>query len=291
MIRTILVVLCLCVLVETRAAIDPAALAEARELYGQRMNEEATKAFEALRSGDATAPEPWFYLGLLAMRRDEPEPAAKLLGKAAELNPADAETWRRLGDAYGRAAQKAGLFSRLGFARECREAYERAVAIDPRNVEARFSAMNFYLEAPSFVGGGFDKAHVAADAILAIDAQRGRIAKALVFVREKKFDEAFAVYEPLLKANPDDYFARYQFGRIAAESGTRLDEGIGALQHCLTLTPPEGAPGHGPAHWRIGNIHERKGDLAAARRAYESAVQLEPAFAPAQEALKRLPSS
>jgi tetratricopeptide (TPR) repeat protein len=274
--------------VTAAGAIDRGRLDAAKELYGQRRNDEAQAAFEALRKEDPDAHEPWFYLALLAARRDDEVDAVKCMEKAVELNPNDAEYQRRLGDSYGRSAQKAGTLGKLGWARKCRAAYERAVELNPRSIEARSSLMGYYMQAPGIVGGGMDKAHAQADAILQLDPAAGRVAKAQLFVREKKYGDAFALYEAVLRQQPDDYPALYQLGRLAAESGERLDSGLASLQRCLAMTPPQNAPGHAAAHWRIGNIHEKKGDRAAARSEYEAALKLDPKFTQAADSLKKL---
>src|SRR5207253_366475 len=100
-----------------------------------------------------------------------------------------------------------------------------------------------------------------------LDAGRGRLAFASLYASEKKYAEAFAELDETLKAAPDDYPALYQVGRLAAVSGERVDRGIAALQKCLTLAPPPNAPGHDAAHWRLGNLWEKKGDKPAARAA------------------------
>ena len=103
-----------------------------------------------------------------------------------------------------------------------------------------------------------------------------------------EFAEAFALYEDALKENPDDYNSLYAIGRGAALSGQRLERGMEALARCLALTPPPNSPGHAAAHWRMGNIWEKKGDKAAARSAYEAALKLDAAFKNAIDALKAL---
>jgi tetratricopeptide (TPR) repeat protein len=194
----------------------------------------------------------------------------------------------RLGDAYGRGAQKAGILSKLGLAGKCRGAYEKAVALDPKNIEARMALVNYYQQAPGFAGGDSAKALAQAQEIKKLDPARGRIALASYWVGEKKYDLAFAEFDEVLKAQPDDYAALYQSGRVAAMSGKRLDRGLEVLRVCLGQTPPKGQPGHAAVHWRIGNILEKKGDKAAARTAYQAALAADPSFAPAKESLKKL---
>lgn len=264
---------------EQQAAVD---------LYNQRKNAEAKAAFEKLAAADTKNAEVWHFLGQVAIRADDPETAAKHHEKAVALDPANSNYHLRLGDAYGRSAQKAGIFSKMGLAGKCRTAYEKAVALDPKNIDARFSLMGFYQQAPGIAGGGTDKAMMQAQEIKKLDPARGRQAIAGVYAADKKYDLAFAEYEEVLKATPNDYGALFQTGRLAAISGERLDHGLKVLQQCLAMTAPEGQPPHAAAHWRIGFILEKKGDKAGARAAYEASLKLDPKFPQAIESLKKL---
>ena len=269
-------------------ALDQAAYTEAVGLYGQHRPLEAQKIFETLAAAEPANADVQFYLGRLALQRDDPEQAVTYLEKAAQLSPQDSRMQLRLGDAYGRSAQKAGLFSKMSWAGKCRTAYEKAVELDPKSIDARWSLMEFCRPAPGVVGGGLDKALVQAREIKKLDENRGRIAVAMVFTADKKYDEAFAEFDEALQANPTNYLALFQTGRLAAISGERLDRGLAVLRQCLELSPAEDQPPHAAAHWRIGNILEKKGDKSGARTAYEAAIKADPSFLPAVEALKKL---
>lgn len=264
---------------ELQAAVD---------LYNQRKNPEAKAAFEKLTTTDAKNAEAWQHLGLLAQRASDFDTAIKHGEKAVGLEPNNSMFHLRLGDAYGQAVQKASFFSKPGLASKCRTAYEKAVELDPKNIDARFSLMSYYQQAPGIAGGGIDKALVQAQEIKKLDAARGRFAFATLYVSDKKYDQAFAEFEEVLKAKPDDYAALFQTGRLAAISGQRLDHGLEVLRQCLTMTTPEGQPPHAAAHWRIGFILEKKGDKAGARAAYEASLKLDPKFPQAIESLKKL---
>lgn len=77
-------------------------------------------------------------------------------------------------------------------------------------------------------------------------------------------------------------------GRVAASSGQRLDEGEQALAAYLQREPAPGAPPHGAARWRLGQIREHRKDTAGARREYETAVRLDSTVRAATQALERL---
>jgi len=272
----------------THAARTPE-LQAAIDLYNQRgKNTEAKAAFEKLVAADAKNAEAWHYLGQLALRADDHETAVKHAEKAVALEPTSSTFQLRLGDAYGRTAQKAGVFSKMSWAGKCRDAYQRAVELDPKNVDARFAIMGFYQQAPGLVGGGMDKAYNEAAEIQKLDAARGREAYERLYLADKKHAEAFALWEPMLQETPDNYLANFRIGRLAALSGEQLDRGLALLRKCLDLKPAASAPGHEAVHFRIGGILEKKGDKAGAKAAYETALKLAPQFAQAAEALKKL---
>jgi tetratricopeptide (TPR) repeat protein len=264
---------------EQQAAVD---------LYNQRKNAEAKAAFEKLAAADAKNAEAWHYLGQLAQRSGDLEAAVKHAQKAVALAPGVSSYHLRLGDAYGQSAQRASVFSKMGLAGKCRDAYQKAVALDPKNVDARFAIMSFYQQAPGIIGGGMDKAYNEAAEIQKLDAARGREAHERLYLADKKHAEAFALWEPLLRDSPDSYLAHFRIGRLAAITGEQMDRGLELLKKCLGLTPPPGVPGHEAVHFRIGTIMEKKGDKAAAKAAYETALKLAPQFGQAAEALNKL---
>lgn len=276
-------------LICTTALLHAATLSEdAMELFKARKYPDACIAFEKIAAADPHNAEIQFYLGRMALIRGEQGKAVAHLEKAIALSPKDARFHHRLGDAYGLTAQNAGLFSKMSWAGKCRTSYEKAVDLDPKNIDARLSLMGFYQQAPGIAGGGTDKALNQAQEIKKLDPIRGRFALATIYATEKKFDQAFAEFEEVLKTTPDDYGALYQTGRLAAISGERLDRGLTVLWQCLTLTPPENQPPHAAAHWRIGNIMEKQGDKTGARAAYEASLKLDPKFQQAIESLKKL---
>lgn len=272
----------------TLAVVDDTKLKSATDLFTQRKLAEAQQAFEALAQTDPSQPELQFYLGWIALQKDDADKAIGYLERATLAAPREGRYQLRLGDAYGRAAQKASVFSQLGLAKKCKTAYEKAVELDGRNVEARQALMNFYLQAPGFAGGSTEKAQTLAEETKQFDPPRGRQMLASVYSAQKKYDLAFAQFEEVLKEKPDDYTSLYQLGRLAANSGQSLDRGLAALRRCVEMPVPEGEPGHAPAWWRIGNILEKQSDKKGARAAYEAALRTDPKFSQAIEALKKL---
>jgi len=277
-------------LLATSAFADtrPGELDAARALYDAGRFPDAQLAFEKLAAADPSSAEVHYYLGQLALQRDDAETAVHELERSVASGPGAARSHNALGDAYGRSAQKAGMFGQFSLARRSLAEYQRAIALQPDNVDFHESLFAYFLQAPSLVGGGTEKAAGEAEAIRKLDLGRGRRAYATLFIAEKKYDLALAELDELLKASPDDYASLYQVGRLAAVSGLHLDRGLAALRRCLELAAPADAPGHAAAQWRLGNVLESKGDAAGARAAYQAALKLDPGFTAASDALNRL---
>lgn len=266
-------------------AADQALREQVTELFKQRQWAEAQAVLEKAVAAEPGNAEAWHSLGLTHLARNDAEQAVAALEKAAGLEPAKGEYFLQLGHAYGLSAMKAGLFGKLGFARKCKAAYDKAVALDPRNINARWSVMEYCRQAPGFVGGGMEGAYAQAAEIRKLDLRRGRAAYASLYSAEKKYAEAFALYEAVLTEKPDDEDALFQVGRLAARSGEQLDRGLRGLQ---TLAAREGRPPDARTHTLIGQILEKLGDKAGARAAYETAIAIDPKSTQAIESLRKL---
>ena len=78
--------------------------------------------------------------------------------KAVTEDPRNSSYHDWLGRAYGRRAEESSFVTALPYANKTRAAFERAVALDPSNLEALSDLFEYYLQAPGIVGGGVDKA-------------------------------------------------------------------------------------------------------------------------------------
>jgi tetratricopeptide (TPR) repeat protein len=125
------------------AAVDPAQLAAARSLYEARKTSEAQQAFEKIAAADPQCADAHYFLAHLALGRDDAKAAVASAEKCVALAPDNADGQHTLGDAYGRSAQQAGVFSKFGYARKCLAAFQRAVALAPDRVEFHQSLFDY----------------------------------------------------------------------------------------------------------------------------------------------------
>jgi protein O-GlcNAc transferase len=185
-----------------------------------------------------------YQAGKRAVQRKEHAVAMEQLERAVALAPGDADYHHWLGNSYAWAAATAPLCDKAALGRKSLAAYQRALELDPDNLSARLSLMNFYRHVPRMLGGGVARAREEAEEIRRRDPVEGAYALAVLHWHEKKYPAAFAALAEVLRQKPAHYAANFLFGRVALASGERVPEGTAALRRCLKLTPAETDESH-----------------------------------------------
>ena len=321
--RVLLPFLLLVALAPTHArAADPADVEGGVRLYREGRLEEARLALTPAATAKPPNATAVFYLGRVALDRDEPKEAQRWFEAAIALDDRSSTYHMWLGRAYGTQAQRAGKLSQIGLARKTKSEFERAAALDPENLDAREDLIQYYLQAPGIVGGSATKAKEQAAEIEKRDPLRGAMAHASValdqkdfagaerqfrsaiaafpdsvgprialgqfFVRGEKYDQAFAVFDSILAAHPDDRNALYLVGRTGAISGQRLERAEQALKDYLAAPPRPNTPKPAGAHWRLGMVYEKQGRKELAAEEYRKSLAIDPEFKEAKKSLAKL---
>ncbi len=241
-----------------------------------------------------------------------------------EQLPQSSNAWLWLGNAYGRKALSANLLSKAGWAGKCRGAYEKAVELAPANPDARFALLQYYAQAPGFLGGGIDKAQAQVVELEKIGPAWGHMGRAILLAVDDKTEEAVAAYRDAVLAEPGNFrallglisihlaakqntqaravvdaalardskdpVALYMLGRIAVEDGQRIDEGLQGLDAYLALAERPYELPVAAAWWRKGLLLEKVGRKDEAVDALKRAVSLDARLDGAQKDLQRLGS-
>ena len=105
-----------------------------------------------------TEAETSFQVGRQYYEKKAYAAAIEAFSTAVRLAPEISTYHHWLGKSYGRLAQNSNLLKAYRLSGRTREELERAVALDDKNIEAITDLMEFYRQAPAFLGGGQDKA-------------------------------------------------------------------------------------------------------------------------------------
>ena len=183
-----------------------------------------------------------FAQGLLALAEDRLEDAVQAFTLATTQQPrADAprllsRAWFHLGEGYGRTARSSGLLAQAGLAKQARSSFEKAVEIDPDNLQARRNLVEFYSRAPGFMGGGKDKALVQVEEIKARNPARGAEALGLHHRWQGPIDEALAAYDQALALRSDWATPHYEAG-LALQQAKRREAAVERFAQALDIDP------------------------------------------------------
>jgi len=118
------------------------------------------------------------------------EEAIDTCTRATQVLPRSSEAQDWLGRAEGMKAERTGPIAGLRLALKVRAAFEAAVALDPMNADAIDDLGEFYVAAPSLVGGGLDKAAALANQVEADQLQSAHRIRAMAAEKRKNFNTA-----------------------------------------------------------------------------------------------------
>lgn len=310
----------LALIIVSHTLFGQASIEQGKKLYEDRKPIEAKRLFEQIKKTDSGYGVAQYYLGRIAYDERRYDQALTHFEAAISTNDKVADYHYWSGNAMGVTARDANKIKQGYLAPKIKSAYEKTVALDPKNLNAHWGLINFYVEAPGIMGGSWAKAEETAKAILQnIDKAEGYRALAFVYARQEKFDlaeenyikaykedprtltalglfyqnrkeydKAFKLFDDALKKDPENHGLIYQYGRVAAVSGKNLEKGEQCMKKYLAYTPKENEPSHAGAYMRLGMIYEKQGKQNPAKQHYQKALDLDPNMKDAQDGLSRL---
>jgi Flp pilus assembly protein TadD len=145
--------------------------------------------------------------------------ATEALERAAILAPGSSGVYLWLGRAYGRRAETSSIITAPGLANKARQFFEKSALLNPANLEAQSDLFEYYLEAPGFLGGGFDKAAATATRIAQISPSEGYWAQARLAEKRKEFGSAEAQLRRALEIAPQQVGRLIDLARFLTRRG------------------------------------------------------------------------
>ena len=207
-------------------------LRKAEELYNHTQYEQSL----ALLDKHAEDAETNFLLGRNYFMTGDFKRASDNFAKATAAEPAKSEYMDWLGRAYGKRAEISNPLMAPAWASKARQAFEKSVALDPSNREALDDLFDFYLQAPGFLGGGYDKASDIAEKLKAIDPGQGYYDSSKLDQKRKEFGRAEQHLRQAVAAAPRSLGQLLNLAKFLANQG-RISESDAVFAKAQKLSP------------------------------------------------------
>jgi Flp pilus assembly protein TadD len=207
-------------------------LTRAEELY-KRTNFEGSLALLNRQATDGPA---MFLLGRDYFMLGDFKKATEYLERAAALEPRNSEYVDWLGRAYGRRAENTNPLMAPSLASKARQAFERAVELDATNRDALSDLFDYYLSAPGFLGGGYDKAGAVASKMVVVDPAEGYYAEAKLAQKNQQYQRAEERLREAVAIAPHEMGHLIALARFLANRG-RTGESDAVFQEAEKLNP------------------------------------------------------
>ncbi len=162
--------------------------------------------------------------------------ATESFEKALALAPNNSDYQLWLGRAWGRRAETSGWLMAGFNASKARQCFEKAVALDPLNHEAKNDLFDFYLNAPGFLGGGIEKAEAIAKSIATERPPESEFEFAQIAERRKDYTAAEAHLRRAMELAPNEAGRIVDLARFVAKRG-RLEESDALFEQARKLAP------------------------------------------------------
>lgn len=215
-----------------QSAAVPDALDKAQDLYNRT---DYRASLTVIRDSHQNSLAALYLTGKDYFMLGEYKQATEPLEHAFALEPSSqCALW--LGRSFGRRAETAMPLFAPKYASQARAYFEKAVALDPNNAEALNDLFQYYLEAPGFLGGGYDKAEQIAKRIADRNPAEGHFAQAQLADRRKQFDTAEEQLRRAVVAAPREVGRLLDLARFLARHG-QIAQSEAAFDEAEQLSP------------------------------------------------------
>jgi tetratricopeptide (TPR) repeat protein len=216
----------------------------AQQAFQAKDYSQATRLFEKQLEQNENNVFAYLYLAKIAVKNEDLDLAEEHILEAVDLiedKPAQApdksiqaEIFHWLGSIMETQAEKSSIFSMSGYAKKSLKVYVKSVELLPEKLEYREGLINFYLGAPSLLGGDIDEA--IKHAKVTFDQNPNFGYKMLINSYEKNGDTqlVLATYKRAIEKYPLDAELLFMRGTYW-KNERNYDKAVADYQLALTL--------------------------------------------------------
>jgi cytochrome c-type biogenesis protein CcmH/NrfG len=154
-------------------------------------------------------------------------------------------------------AQHSNMLQQLLLARRFTKEIDRALQLDPRDIQALRDQLEYYLLAPGIVGGDKSRARAMATRIARIDPAEGLAAQARIASFDKDEAGSLDLLRKAVAANPAKYKIWIALAR-AGQTANHPDQAQAAAERAVQLDPSRA-----DAYSILAGVLARQGQVAA----------------------------
>jgi tetratricopeptide (TPR) repeat protein len=296
---------------------------QATMLYQQKKYDEAFTIFKTVKKGNPNFAESNYFMGLISMRNNNLSVAEDYLEQAISASGEVAKYHVAMVNVYGQIISKANKLRQATLAPTLRFHMEEAIRLNPNDMNTPLMLVGYYMQAPSFMGGGEDKAIALANSIAKVSKPDGHRIFGIIAHIQKKYPEAEQNYQKALNLSPDSVKYYYSLAQIY-QTQSKFDQMVEVYDKAITKFPTNknlllnagraianSSEKHwgkgnqylntyikekddksdkslGDAYYYLGVIAKNKNDNQLAKNHFNSALKINPDHNLAQQALKNL---
>lgn len=135
------------------------------------------------------------YLGDIAGQEKSWDKCISYYKKLKKLKPNEANYYYKYGGALGMKSLEVSKFKALGMIGEVRSSFEKAIALDPKHIDARWALIELNLQLPGIVGGSEAKAIRYSTELRELSPVDGYLSRGHIEEYFKRYGQAEQLYK------------------------------------------------------------------------------------------------
>lgn len=128
------------------------------KLFQSKKYDEAQVIFEVILKSKPLDIKTMEYLGEIAAHQKTWVKGAEYFKKLKELKPAEADYYFKYGGCLAMRATEVNKIKAFTMVDDMKQAFEKAIILNPKHVQARWALIEIYLQLPGILGGSESKA-------------------------------------------------------------------------------------------------------------------------------------
>ncbi|WP_431243102.1 tetratricopeptide repeat protein [Flavobacterium sp. P21] len=163
---------------------------KAEKLFQSKKYSEAQLLFEGILKNNPSDVKTLEYLGEISAHQKSWVKGAEYFKKLKELKPTVADYFFKYGGCLAMHSLEVNRIKAFGMVGDMKEAFEKAIELNPKHVQARWALIEIYLQLPGILGGSESKALAYSNELAQFSPIDGYLSKGRIDEYFKRYDSA-----------------------------------------------------------------------------------------------------